>query len=268
MSDMKPAGRVFRLDVHSLRFRLPLAISTAIALLLAAFLGVAYREVGQAQVQAAGLRAQGAADQLASALSQGALQRITDTRRAVRTAAVRACLLDRTPDNCRDARATLERLPTPTPQVVDLWNTRGEHLLSITAPPGTDPALPAGSAPSSTGVGPLQVHEGVLFGETVVDIPASDAPRGQGGAPATPTAGFVIIRRPLQAGPTRELLTRLVGTEATIKIGNKAGDIWTDLAVQTAAPLSISRATVSMSTPRRTVSNASACRLTFVIHRG
>jgi signal transduction histidine kinase len=48
------------------------------------------------------------------------------------------------------------------------------------------------------------------------------------------------VRRPLNGAPTAELLNRLVGQGAVISLGNKAGDVWTDL-VKAIAPPPIDR---------------------------
>src|SRR5581483_12170457 len=74
----------------SLRLRVPLALSALVALVLAAFLWVAFREVEQALVQSGGARAQVAADQLASLLAQSAQQRVRDLQHAAANPDVRA----------------------------------------------------------------------------------------------------------------------------------------------------------------------------------
>src|SRR2546428_13308485 len=69
---------------HSLRLRLPLVISVFIAAVLTTFLLVAFRQVESALLQAGGARAQGAADQLATLLTQSTQQRLADIERAAR----------------------------------------------------------------------------------------------------------------------------------------------------------------------------------------
>src|SRR5207245_1675351 len=76
----------------SLRLRLPLLISALIVMVVATFLGVAYREVRTTLLQAAGTRAQGAADQLATLLAQSAQQRLSEIRRLAGDPALREYL--------------------------------------------------------------------------------------------------------------------------------------------------------------------------------
>src|SRR5207249_1978800 len=60
------------------------------------------------------------------------------------------------------------------------------------------------------------------------DGDALDAARGR--------LGCLVVRRPLNGGPTMDVLNRLVGQGATISLGNKTGDVWTDLAKAIAPP--------------------------------
>ena len=62
--DAPPSAR------HSLRWRLPLLVSSLVAGVLAVFVWAAYREVEQTLVSAGAERAQGAADQLGTLLAQ------------------------------------------------------------------------------------------------------------------------------------------------------------------------------------------------------
>jgi hypothetical protein len=68
----------------SLRVRLPLLISALIVVVLATFLWTAYRQVVRTLVQSGEARAEAAAGQLASLLTQSAQQRMTELRRVAR----------------------------------------------------------------------------------------------------------------------------------------------------------------------------------------
>jgi PAS domain S-box-containing protein len=48
--------------------------------------------------------------------------------------------------------------------------------------------------------------------------------------------GFVSIERPLSAASGAALVERLLGSDATLKFGNTAGDLWTDLSAPVRAP--------------------------------
>src|SRR2546426_9262713 len=98
---------------HSLRLRLPLVISVFIAAVLTTFLLVAYRQVENALLQAGGARAQGAADQLATLLTQSTQQRVADLQRAARSSAVLAYLRRPGDTTAAEARPRLPAVATP-----------------------------------------------------------------------------------------------------------------------------------------------------------
>ena len=77
--------------MNSLRVRLPLTVSLLIVAVLATFLASAYRQVGNTLVDAAGLRLQNSADQIASLLNNPN-QRGAEARRIATSPAFRAYL--------------------------------------------------------------------------------------------------------------------------------------------------------------------------------
>ena len=129
---------------NSLRLRVPLFIAAVIIVVVGTFLAVAYREVEVSLVEAAGLRAQGAADQLAGVLAQTTQTRLGEIRHVATHAAVRACLQHPTDDSRDAARTQLATLTSPNPQIIELWNRTGERVLSLAMPASVEhaPFLP------------------------------------------------------------------------------------------------------------------------------
>src|SRR5689334_3917949 len=109
---MRSLLRMIPFNRHSLRWRLPLIVSTLIAVVLGTFLWAAYRRVELTLVHAAGERAQGAADQVASMLDA---QRSTDQLRQLSTDSdLRRFLLMRTEEARLSAKKRMTALaPTP-----------------------------------------------------------------------------------------------------------------------------------------------------------
>jgi PAS domain S-box-containing protein len=212
---------------HSLRWRLPLALAASLGIVITAFLAVAYQEVKGTLIQAAGTRAQATADQLAGMFVQSTQQRLTELQRMANHATLRE-LLEHPTDEARSAaRGHLREIRSAIPQIVEVWNTAGECILSIPSPATASDVLPAGSMPSGPGVAALHRRGDQVFGESTVDI-GSGSPQ--------PRLGFLVVRRPLSGAPTAEMLNRLVGQSATISLGNKTGGVWTDLARAVAPP--------------------------------
>ncbi len=224
---------------YSLRWRLPFAMAASTGLVIAAVVAVGYREVKANLIQAAGIRAQATADQLAGLFVQMTQQRMNELQRIANHPSLRQ-LFEHPDNDTRDvARAHLGQIRSPGPQIMEVWNAAGECVLSVATPPGAENALPPGSMPAGTGVAPLQRRGNQVVGESVAEI-AADAGERDGVRRARARLGFLVVRRPLNGGPTAELLNRLVGQGAVISLGNKAGDVWTDL-VKAIAPPPIDR---------------------------
>src|SRR5712692_5086207 len=110
---------------HSLRLRLPLVMSALIAIVLTAFLWVAFRQVESALLEAGGARAQGAADQLANLLTLQTRQRLGDIDRAARSTAVQAYLQHPDESTAAAARQRLASVTTAAQPDVELWDDHG-----------------------------------------------------------------------------------------------------------------------------------------------
>jgi PAS domain S-box-containing protein len=203
---------------QSLRVRLPLLICSLIVGVLVAFLWIANREVETVLLQAAEARAQAAADQLASLLAQSAQQRIVELRRVAMSPEVRRALQERSDEDLKAAREKLAMLTSPSPQIVELWGAGAEPVLTLANPPTASGMLPAGSAPSASGVSVLQVSRNTVFSEVVTDVTVGPSHR----------IGFMVVRRPVTISGNSDVLNRLVGA-ADVVVGSKAGGVWTDL---------------------------------------
>jgi PAS domain S-box-containing protein len=219
----------------SLRLRLPLLISVLIVILVATFLGVAYREVKATLLQSATARAQGAADQLAGLLTQSTQQRLAEMDRMAGEPATREFL--QTPDDRTQeaARARLLALGGASPQLVELWNTTGQLVLSVSTLKSSAGELPRGSAPVVAGFGAFRVYHDVVYSEAATEIPF-EAPQRPNLSSSPRKLGYLVVRRPLSGASTGDVFNRLVGRGAAVAIGNKSGDAWTDLSKVVPAP--------------------------------
>ena len=218
----------------SLRIRLPLLISGLIAVTLVAFLSVSYRQVQRELLDAGQARAQGAADQLASLLTQSAQNQMAEVQRAAQDPAVRR-YLDR-PDEAAegDARKRLAALATAGQPPVELWLAGRERPLVVEPPPRAGrpvAALPPSARPAGEGVGPFAATGQTVYWSVAREARGEAEPAGGAGG----ARGFVMTRRVLTSS-NADAIGRLVGAGASIKLGNVDGGAWSDLARPVAAP--------------------------------
>jgi PAS domain S-box-containing protein len=228
---------------HSLRLRLPLVMSALIAMVLTTFLWVAFRQVESALLEAGGARAQGAADQLANLLTLQTRQRIGDIERAARSTAIEAYLQHPDENTEAAARQRLAALTTAGQPPVEIWDDHGRRLLTVTGPApanataaaGAQAQVPVTAPPAGPGVTAFQVSNNIVFWDAVGEVREAP-PEGQPPSPGAERLGWVISRRVLSSASASDVLGRLVGRGAVIKIGNQSGGVWTDLSKVTPPP--------------------------------
>jgi signal transduction histidine kinase len=219
---------------NSLRWRLPFLIAVVITVVAGTVLVLAFREVQSSLLTSAGLRARGAADQIASLLAQSTQQRLLELRTVANDGAVRAYLEHPSDDTRRAAEARLTKFTSPNPQVIDLWNLSRQRAFTLATPSAATvrPVLPLETpAPAAAGISGLQAYQASLFTEATTEVTSGGSadPPGSG-------VGFLVVRRPAVLTTTADALNRLVGVGASVKIGNRDDSVWTDLSKVIAAP--------------------------------
>jgi signal transduction histidine kinase len=214
-----------RFGLHSIRFRLPLLILALLTAVGAAFAWMAYREVEQA-LRANGLeRAAAAATQVAQLLTQSVHARTAETRRIAGNVEVREIVRSgRLPPQGAVPAALGDVLSRSAHTRIRLHDASGRPIGVVARVGGTttlsapDPGEPA-AAPSE-GVKPLKLQGN----DVIYTITAPIA----GDADGT-TVGYVSMERPLRSSAGAGMIERLIGSNAVIRLGNAAGDLWTDL---------------------------------------
>ena len=193
---------------------------------------VAYVELRNQLLAAARARASSAAQRLSLALDEsgGALRR--DAERVAADTSVRAAVARPfTPASVAGFRDLFAREHSRSRLVVGLTllAADGRTLLGADSAHGVTTTWLAagggelaGAAPApapARGVGPIQVVEGVA--QYSVTVPVGDRlPRD--------TAGYLVITRRM-ASASNEVLSRLIGPQTTMLVGNLDGSAWTDL---------------------------------------
>jgi len=222
---------------QSLRLRLPLLLALLMALVLATFVTLAYREVRVSLLRTGSERAQAAADQIADLFAQPSVEGAEERRRFETGPDIRTYLKYGTPASEAAVRRELETRATASPMRFELWTPDGALMLDVQLAATTrNPQarrLPGGKAPTAAGLSALQTRDNeVVFSESVTAIQdASTA--GSGAAPGL--LGYLVTRSTFVVNPPG-ILDRLVGDGARVAIGNLAGGVWTDFSRVIHAP--------------------------------
>ena len=214
---------------QSIGVKLPIAFA-AVLLVLAAGMGiVSYLEMRQTVISIASLRLEQAAGQMATVLGTSGRQRLAAMQQLMLHPDVIGYL--RTRDDVRAARldsAMRQYLGTAAAYAsVELWDASGTRLL------GSGAAFNEADAASRPAyLGELQ-SGGARIGRLRVEGDAVVYPVGGRIDDGGGLIGFVVERRrianPSQTQQTVALLSGLIGSAATIVVGNDDGSQWTDL---------------------------------------
>jgi signal transduction histidine kinase len=215
---------------RSLAVKLPLLSSLMLLLAVGAMTIASYLELRSALVEIATTRLQQAAERTADVFSMSARQRLAAMQALMGRPDVRAFLLTRD----AAARPALEAALTSylgtaaTFADVELWDGDGKRLLAV------------GATSDEVSGTMLDDYKKDLSRVDVASIGRlrmfADGLRYPVGGPLSADGsaiGYVVERRvisnPSQARQTVQLLTGLIGNEATMLVGNADGSLWSNL---------------------------------------
>jgi signal transduction histidine kinase len=216
--------------VVSLRYRLPIFICALLAALGVTFAAMARYEVERALRISGHERLTSAASQVVALLGQSSVARVTETDRLAADPAIVAIAAGGDATALASVPPSVRLIRTRSPQTaVSLYNAQGQQVAVLRPSSETweVSSSPAAAPDLQPGLKPLHVENGRAEYRIVAAVP--------GDAPNKPR-GYVAIDRPLAAPAAMTLIERLIGTGATLKLGNAAGDLWTDLSTPVAAP--------------------------------
>src|SRR6185369_11971274 len=219
----------------SLKYRLPILIGTLLAAIILACSWASYRAVKASALDAGRERLQNLTQQLSTTLQQSASNLLTKTATVANEPVMRAFVKSPEPASQADVQNLLHQFTAPQDANairVELWNAQGALLLvapeSDTKPLGdltTD--FKQVSAEPFKAVGEIRQLKDAIGFPTVVAIKSEDGK----------VAGYLVRWRKLAASAdTRQQMTRLLGTSATLYLGNQNNETWTDLANIVAKP--------------------------------
>ncbi|HWI17256.1 MAG TPA: ATP-binding protein [Vicinamibacterales bacterium] len=223
---------------RSLAVKIPLLMTTLLLLALAGMSAASYVELRASLIDIATGRLQRAADQLANVFTLSARQRIGALKQLMDRAEVRDFL--RTQDEALKPQVEASIVAYLGQAIafgnVELWDANGRRVFAA----GAD--FEAVSGPL------LEEYKKDLF---ATDLPAIGKLRQYEEGLRYPVGGKVLdggrvlgyvlerrrITNPAQTRQTVALLTGLIGSEATMVIGNADGSSWSDLVTTTQLPI-------------------------------
>lgn len=204
---------------HSLERRLPLWAAILLLATLLVFVAAALREVQRALLVAGFSRVDSVTAQLSDLLLQSARQRLSEISAVASKPELTAFVDHATAENRVAAEALIRPLLGPAGQRTDVF-LYDRHGLVAQLPPAASGEGAAPPKPPESGMTPLQLDHGTAFYDITAPV----------GGDAREPHGHLTVRRWLSSGQGVEALRRLIGTGATFLLGNRTGDVWTDLA--------------------------------------
>ena len=242
-------SRVFPSNLPIQR-RLPLLICVLLLVLISSFTLVSYIGVRRTSFEVASERLNTISDQLRSMLEQSSKVHLARTRATAEKDPIKNILLSPGNDSTAHALNELEKLRTDTvTPLIELLNTENEIILrspqnGFVINAKIDSALLAATrSPELSLVGNfVQVGDSVYYPiiGTVID--------------QKKPIGHIIVWRKVISNPRSvETISKLIGTEASLFIGNDDGSFWTDMVKPVPGPASFPNEfnkVISYSSPR------------------
>jgi len=220
--------RRWSLSNISFKYRLPLLIGTLLALIIVACNWASYRAVKASALAVGRERLQNLTLQLSSMLQQSANNISTKTALAANEPAIRAFVKSPTSESRTDVGKVLQQFLAPQDQNslrVELWST--DRLLLVSPESQATPLSDLNAEFKHSAVEPFRTIGNIRCLHDTIGFPAVAAIKGDDGK----VAGYLVRWRKLAASAdTRQQMTKLLGTNATLYIGDQADDVWTDLA--------------------------------------
>jgi signal transduction histidine kinase len=212
-----------------LRVRLPMTVALLLAVCTGAVITTAYRVVRRSVTDAAAIRLRGAGGQIVALLEPSVRRAQTDAQRVAAVPALAAWLRS---GSSSDASARLDSVRKAAPQTaaIVLVRPNGEHIFS------GDSSLASSALTAPTGVGQF-FKRGNAAGYSFA------APLLSG----RDTIGRLITERVMNPRASNaEVLANLIGKDASFRIGNVDGSLWTDFERPAPPPIDAARARESI----------------------
>ena len=234
-AELKPTRINWSLSNISLKYRLPLLIGTLLAGIILACTWASYRAVKASAFEVGRERLQNLTQQLSTLLQQSANTILTKTGTVANDTAVRAFVKSPETASRDDVQKLLQQFTAPQDPNsirVELWSAQRGLLLVL---PESDltPLSDLTNDFKQTSAEPFKTVGPIRALKDTFGFPSLAAIRSDDGR----VVGYLVRWRKLAATPdTRQQLTTLLGTSATLYLGNRDNDVWTDFSNIVAKP--------------------------------
>ncbi|HEX7333551.1 MAG TPA: ATP-binding protein [Pyrinomonadaceae bacterium] len=232
---MKHGKYSWSLSNISFKYRLPLLIGTLLAAIIIACTWASYRAVRASALDVGRERLQNLTQQLSGLLQQSANNVLTKTAAVANDPVIRAFVESPATGSRTEAQKLLQQFVAPQDQNsirTELWSAAGDLLL-VTPEGDTTPLGDLTAEFKQSATEPFRTIGTIRKVKDTVGFPAVAAVKTDDGK----VAGYLVRWRKLATtADTRQQMTKLLGTSATLYLGNHADDVWTDLSSIVAKP--------------------------------
>jgi signal transduction histidine kinase len=225
---------------QSLSRKLPLLISALLVAAIVVFSGVAYRQLTQALFAAAGVRMQSTSRLLANLFEDSGKRLRTDIEKTAADSAIRRITVASDSRSRAAGQSALARLAIAGQQTLamEVRDKDGRELAWANGKNPVTAALVRGRSipsapPTQTTIGPIAAADSILYYVVQSPVIVIRTPViGQ----TNHTTGFITVYKQISSAQGAKVISGLIGSEASILIGNADRKIWTDMEKIVAGP--------------------------------
>ena len=219
----------------SLKYRLPILIGTLLAAVILACSWASYRAVKASALEVGRERLQNLTQQLSTSLQQSASNLLIKTATVANEPVLREFVKSPETSSRADVQKLVQQFTAPQDAIairVEVWNAQGALLL-VSPEADTKPLGDLTTEFKQVSSEPFKAAGEIRQLKDAIGFPAIAAIKTEDGK----VAGYLVRWRKLAASAdTRQQMTRLLGTSATLYLGNQNNETWTDLANIVAKP--------------------------------
>jgi signal transduction histidine kinase/ActR/RegA family two-component response regulator len=233
--------RRFALSSVKIRLRLPVLIGCLLVAAVLSCVYASYLAVKRTAVEIGNERLTHLTDQVAALLQQQASTLTNRTLTSANETAIRDYVSNQDPESASKSLAIMSQFLSPADQngvMVEL--RRLDHSLLLSTSNQTEETPDLSNEFGAAAAAPFKSIGKIRIVRNLIVFPVVAAVRNGSGKPI----GFMARWRKVSGtAEARKQLTDLLGSNATLYVGNAQGDVWTDMTAAVPAPLDVATIT-------------------------